>query len=157
MAWRLLAGGPATLRWRKSDRALSAALAATQPSIPSQMNCGVSFPMYGKLAINSAPRHALYAHLIGEKPEATSSGSDTLRQTLAKHGLPPKNATDMLWNFEKFLVGSDGRVLALRARRGARRACAGGGDRGRAGLIVWRASRIGASRAPGSHGMRRRG
>lgn len=73
---------------------------------------GVSFPMYGKLAINSAPRHPLYAHLISEKPEAASSGSDVLHKTLAQHGLLPKDATDVTWNFEKFLVGRDGSVLA---------------------------------------------
>jgi glutathione peroxidase len=91
---------------------------AQEPGTPQEIesfceaNYGVRFPMYGKLAINSAPRHPLYSHLIGAKPEATSSGSDTLHKTLAQHGLLPKNATDVMWNFEKFLVGRDGRVLA---------------------------------------------
>ena len=72
----------------------------------------VQFPLYAKLQINSAPRHALYAALIAAKPEATGSGDDKLQRTLAQHGLLPKSASDVMWNFEKFLVGRDGRVLA---------------------------------------------
>jgi glutathione peroxidase len=77
-----------------------------------QSNYGVRFPMFSKLNVNSAPRHALYAELIAAKPEATLSGSDKLHATLAQHGLLPKHASDVMWNFEKFLVGRDGRVLA---------------------------------------------
>jgi glutathione peroxidase len=72
---------------------------------------GVHFPMFGKLQVNSAPRHALYAELIAAQPVARESGSGQLQQTLAKHGLLPKNAGDVMWNFEKFLVGRDGRVI----------------------------------------------
>lgn len=76
-----------------------------------QTNYGVRFPMYGKLAINSTPRHPLYAHLIAARPQATRSGDETLHATLLKHGLLPKNETDVMWNFEKFLVGRNGQVL----------------------------------------------
>jgi glutathione peroxidase len=76
-----------------------------------QANYGVSFPMYGKLTVNSAPRHALYEHLIAAQPTATPSGSAVLHDTLDKHGLLPKQASDVMWNFEKFLVGRDGQVL----------------------------------------------
>jgi glutathione peroxidase len=77
-----------------------------------QLNYGVSFPMFGKLNANSAPRHPLYAALIAAQPQSQSSGSDQLHQTLAKHGLLPKEPTDVMWNFEKFLIGRDGQVLA---------------------------------------------
>ncbi len=72
----------------------------------------VSFPLFGKLRINSAPRHPLYAALIEAIPQARPSGSTTLRSTLAEHKLLPPNASDVTWNFEKFLVGRDGQVLA---------------------------------------------
>jgi len=72
----------------------------------------VSFPLFGKLHINSAPRHPLYAALIAAQPQAQPSGSDTLRSTLAQHKLLPAHETDVMWNFEKFLVGRDGTVLA---------------------------------------------
>lgn len=77
-----------------------------------QSNYGVSFPMYGKLRVNSEPRHELYAQLITAQPKAISSGSDKLEKTLTQHGLLPKHETDVMWNFEKFLVGRDGQVLA---------------------------------------------
>ena len=77
-----------------------------------QSNYGVRFPMFSKLNINSAPRHPLYATLIAAQPKATPSGSDKLQSTLAQHGLLPHHATDVMWNFEKFLVGRDGQVLA---------------------------------------------
>jgi glutathione peroxidase len=51
---------------------------------------GVSFPMSRKLDVNGAKRHPLYAWLTA--PENRHSG-------------------DIDWNFEKFLIGKDGRVL----------------------------------------------
>lgn len=73
---------------------------------------GVSFPLFSKVNINSAPRHPLYAQLIAAQPKARSSGTDQLAQALSKHGLLPKLQSDVLWNFEKFLVGRDGSVRA---------------------------------------------
>ena len=77
-----------------------------------QANYGVHFPMYAKLSINSEPRHPLYAHLITAQPKANSSGTDKLHKTLEQHGLLPKHEGDVMWNFEKFLIGRDGQVLA---------------------------------------------
>ena len=76
-----------------------------------QSNYSVQFPMYAKLQINSAPRHALYAYMIAAQPKARPSGNDKLQKTLAQHGLLPQQETDVMWNFEKFLVGRDGQVL----------------------------------------------
>jgi len=73
---------------------------------------GVSFPMFSKVNTNSSPRHPLYAALIAAQPLAQGSGDDKLHKTLAKHGLLPKEPSDVMWNFEKFLIGRDGRVLA---------------------------------------------
>lgn len=50
----------------------------------------VSFPLSEKLEVNGASRHPLYAFL-----------------TAPAHGFPG----DIEWNFEKFLIGRDGRVL----------------------------------------------
>ncbi len=77
------------------------------------VNYGVRFPMFAKLNINSAPRHPLYALLIAAQPKARPpTGGGGLRDKLAQKDLAPKNDSDVLWNFEKFLVGRDGRVLA---------------------------------------------
>jgi glutathione peroxidase len=75
-------------------------------------NYQVSFPLFGKLNINSAPRHALYAALIAALPQTQGSGDSKLHDTLAQHKLLPKEATDVMWNFEKFLVGRNGQALA---------------------------------------------
>jgi glutathione peroxidase len=52
---------------------------------------GVSFPMAAKLDVNGPDRHPLYRLLAGEGAEFPGY---------------------ITWNFEKFLVGKDGRVLA---------------------------------------------
>ena len=71
----------------------------------------VQFPMFEKLNINSAPRHPLYAHLIAAQAEATPPANSDLREKLAEHQLLPQQATDVLWNFEKFLVDRNGQVV----------------------------------------------
>jgi len=74
-------------------------------------NYGVDFPMFEKLNINSEPRHPLYARLIGALPEAAFPAGSDFREKLAGYGCSPKQTGDALWNFEKFLVGRDGRVV----------------------------------------------
>jgi glutathione peroxidase len=54
---------------------------------------GVSFPLFSKIDVNGPGRHPLYAWLAGE-------------------GAGPEPAGDVKWNFTKFLVGRDGRVVA---------------------------------------------
>ncbi|BBT18698.1 glutathione peroxidase [Metapseudomonas otitidis] len=55
------------------------------------LNYGVTFPLGSKMDVNGASRHPLYRLLAGEGAEFPG---------------------DITWNFEKFLVGKDGRVLA---------------------------------------------
>lgn len=55
------------------------------------LNYGVTFPLGSKLEVNGPQRHSLYRLLAGEGAEFPG---------------------DITWNFEKFLVGKDGRVLA---------------------------------------------
>jgi glutathione peroxidase-family protein len=50
--------------------------------------------------------------LIAAQPSASPGATGELADALAKHGLLPKQPVDVLWNFEKFLVGRDGRVVA---------------------------------------------
>jgi glutathione peroxidase len=70
----------------------------------------VTFPMFAKIAVTGEGTHPLYRTLIDAQPAATGEGP--LREKLAGLGLPPNPAPGILWNFEKFLVGRDGQVLA---------------------------------------------
>ena len=57
-----------------------------------QVNYGVSFPMMSKVEVNGSSAHPLWKWLKGEKPGLL--GSEAIK-----------------WNFTKFLVGKDGKVL----------------------------------------------
>ena len=56
------------------------------------LNYGVSFPLFAKLDVKGGKRHPLYAILSESVDESGKNGN-------------------VAWNFEKFLVGRDGRVL----------------------------------------------
>ncbi|WP_318206541.1 MULTISPECIES: glutathione peroxidase [unclassified Streptomyces] len=58
---------------------------------------GVSFPLLEKIDVNGEARHPLYTELV---KVADAEGE----------------AGDVQWNFEKFLIGRDGRVTRFRPR-----------------------------------------
>ena len=64
----------------------------TQIADLCQKNYGVSFQMMGKIEVNGASAHPLYQWLTAEAPGIL--GSKAIK-----------------WNFTKFLIGKDGRVL----------------------------------------------
>jgi glutathione peroxidase len=57
-----------------------------------QLNYGVSFPMFGKIAVNGSAADPLYEHLKSEAPGALGTRR-------------------VKWNFTKFLVDRDGNVV----------------------------------------------
>jgi glutathione peroxidase len=75
----------------------------------------VSFPVFGKIAVTGPEKHALYRELIAAKPVRVPNGNalhDDLAGYLKSQGLPgPNDPPELLWNFEKFLVGRDGEVI----------------------------------------------
>ncbi|MEB3165746.1 MAG: glutathione peroxidase, partial [Cyanobacteriota bacterium] len=75
-------------------------------------NYSVDFPMFAKIAVTGAEQHPLYAQLIAAQPEATAKPGTDFRKALVGYGITPNPAPGVLWNFEKFLVGRDGTVLA---------------------------------------------
>ncbi|OPF62970.1 MULTISPECIES: glutathione peroxidase [Hydrogenophaga] len=71
-----------------------------------QRNYGVSFPMMSKIEVNGAEAHPLYRWLTAEAPGLL--GSKAIK-----------------WNFTKFLVGRDGRVIRRYAPQDAPQKLAG--------------------------------
>jgi glutathione peroxidase len=72
-------------------------------------NFSVSFPMYEKIAVTGADKHPLYAALTSAKPD-TDNDAAPFRERLKGFGMTPNEAPELLWNFEKFLIGKDGQV-----------------------------------------------
>lgn len=91
--------------------------AAQEPGSPEEIAafCSsrfqVRFPLFAKLNINQPPRHPLYASLIAAAPVAQFPEGSDFAAKLAQYGCTPKAPDDVLWNFEKFLVGRNGEVL----------------------------------------------
>ena len=71
-----------------------------------QLNYGVDFPMMAKIEVNGAGAHPLYQWLCAEAPGLL--GSKAIK-----------------WNFTKFLVGKDGRVIRRYAPQDAPKKLAG--------------------------------
>jgi glutathione peroxidase len=60
----------------------------------------VQFPMFSKIKVKGAEQHPLYKALIAAQPKA-----------IQPNGAVEGNG-DISWNFEKFLIGRDGKVIA---------------------------------------------
>jgi glutathione peroxidase len=69
----------------------------------------VTFPVMSKISVVGDDQHALYAELTQQVP--TADGKDGMRDALRGHGMEPTEDPDVLWNFEKFLIGKDGSVV----------------------------------------------
>ncbi len=73
---------------------------------------GVRFPMYEKIVVKGEGQHPLYQKLTTSGLKAQGPAESALRKTLDQHGLGPKNDTDVMWNFEKYLVNRKGEIVA---------------------------------------------
>jgi len=71
----------------------------------------VTFPMFAKISVAGEDRHPLYAALTAAEPEAHSPNGKAMRERLASKNIPIHAEPEILWNFEKFLVGRDGKVI----------------------------------------------
>jgi glutathione peroxidase len=72
----------------------------------------VDFPLFAKISVKGADIHPLYRELIAAQPTALAAPDSDFVAKLATYGITPENPTDVFWNFEKFLIGRDGSVVA---------------------------------------------
>jgi glutathione peroxidase len=71
----------------------------------------VKFPMFEKISVVGDDQHPLYKELTTSAPRAQGD-PDAFRERLKGFGMTPNQDPDVLWNFEKFLVGKNGQVVA---------------------------------------------
>jgi glutathione peroxidase len=74
-------------------------------------NYGVTFPLFAKADVTGAGKQPLYAALTAAMPEKQGPSAE-FREKLKGYGMTPTEDPEVLWNFEKFLIGKDGQVAA---------------------------------------------
>lgn len=70
----------------------------------------VTFPVMSKISVVGDARHPLYSVLTYAIP--TADGKAEMRETLRGYDMDPSEDPEVLWNFEKFVIGRDGSVVA---------------------------------------------
>lgn len=70
----------------------------------------VDFPMFAKIVVSGEDKHPLYRALTEAMPTAQND-KEGFRERLRGFGMTPNPDPEVLWNFEKFLVGKDGSVI----------------------------------------------
>ena len=71
----------------------------------------VKFPIFAKIAVTGDEKHPLYRSLTEAVPHAEGD-PEAYREKLRGFGIPANDDPDILWNFEKFLIGRDGSIMA---------------------------------------------
>ncbi len=74
-------------------------------------NFSVGFPMFEKIVVTGDHKHPLYAALTEAAP-AKAGDAEGFREKLRGFGMTPTADPEVLWNFEKFVIGKDGKVAA---------------------------------------------
>lgn len=70
----------------------------------------VTFPVMSKISVVGDDQHPLYAELVRQVPSA--DGKSEMRERLTSGGIAATDDPEVLWNFEKFLIGRTGEVVA---------------------------------------------
>ena len=74
-------------------------------------NYGVSFPLFAKADVSGPAKQPLYAALTQAMPQKQGPAAE-FRERLKGYGMTPNEDPEVLWNFEKFVIGKDGNVAA---------------------------------------------
>ncbi len=75
-------------------------------------NYNIQFPLFSKISVKGEDQHPLYRELTATAPTADIGNGDAFETKLQGFGQTRENASDVLWNFEKFLIAKDGTVAA---------------------------------------------
>lgn len=71
---------------------------------------GVDFPMFSKIVVTGDGKHPLYQHLTTIAPQ--TAGRENMENRLRGFKREPTQPPEVVWNFEKFVIGRDGEVVA---------------------------------------------
>jgi len=74
-------------------------------------NYSVQFPLFSKISVKGDDRHELYKYLTETKSD-TDVNDGGLEENLKGYGHNRSTPGEILWNFEKFLVGKNGEIVA---------------------------------------------
>ncbi|MET0751737.1 MAG: glutathione peroxidase [Pyrinomonadaceae bacterium] len=74
-------------------------------------NYDVKFPLFSKISVKGDDQHQLYHYLTETKPD-TDVNDGGLEENLKGYGHNRSTQREVLWNFEKFLIGKNGEIAA---------------------------------------------
>jgi glutathione peroxidase len=72
----------------------------------------IKFPLFSKIVVKGEGQHPLYKYLTHAVPTAQPKEGGALKEKLKDKGLLTGGPSDIMWNFEKFLVDRTGTVVA---------------------------------------------
>lgn len=73
-------------------------------------NYKVQFPLFSKISVKGDDQHELYQYLTETKPD-TDVNDGGLESNLKGYGHNRSTPGEILWNFEKFLIGKNGEIV----------------------------------------------
>ncbi len=74
-------------------------------------NYNVEFPLFSKISVKGDDQHELYKYLTSAKSD-TDVNDGAMEENLKGYGHNRSEPGEVLWNFEKFLIGKDGAIAA---------------------------------------------